>query len=107
MLRTFIAALGTETNTFSALPGGMQTFEESMLFHGDATAHPPRLFSEPLHVWRRLTEEHQGEVSESVAAFAEPAGKVPQPVYEALRDELLTDLGQALPVDMVLISMHL
>jgi len=106
MLRSFIAALGTETNTFSSLPGGLETFEESMLFRGDATAHPPRLFSEPLHVWRRLTEEQQGQVVESVAAFAEPAGKVPQPVYEALRDEILADLERAMPVDMVLISMH-
>ncbi len=106
MLRTFIAALGTETNTFSALPGGLETFQETMLFRGDATAHPPRLFSEPLHVWRRLTEEHQGRVSESVAAFAEPAGKVPQAVYESLRDEILADLERALPVDMVLLSIH-
>ena len=106
MLRTFIAALGTETNTFSALPGGMLTFEESMLFRGDATAHPPRLFSEPLHVWRRMTEAHQGQVTESLAAFAQPAGKTPQPVYEALRDEILADLKRALPVDIVLLSMH-
>jgi microcystin degradation protein MlrC len=106
MLRTFIAALGTETNTFSALPAGRETFEETMLFDGDATAHPPRLFSEPLHVWRRMTEQQQGSVHESIAAFAEPAGKVPQSVYESLRDRILDDLRRAMPVDVVLLSMH-
>ena len=106
MIRTFIAALGTETNTFSSLPGGLITFEETMLYHGDATQHPPHLFSEPLHVWRQMTEQHQGQVVESLAAFAEPAGKTPQVVYEALRDEILRDLADALPVDIVLLSMH-
>jgi microcystin degradation protein MlrC len=77
-----------------------------MLFHGDATAHTPQLFSEPLHVWRKCTEERQGVVVESVAAFAQPAGITVRPVYESLREEMLTDLREALPVDMVLLTMH-
>ena len=106
MLKTFIACLGTETNTFSPLPTGYQTFQETMLYHGDATHHPVNLFSEPLHVWRQRIEEHQGEVIESLAAFAQPAGITVRAVYESLRDEILRDLEAALPVDMVLLVMH-
>ena len=36
-MKTFIACLGTETNTFSPMPTGLATFEETMLFRGDAT----------------------------------------------------------------------
>ena len=106
MLKTFIACLGTETNTFSPMPTGLATFAETMLFHGDATQHPATTFSEPLHAWRRMTEERQGAVVESIAAFAQPAGITVRPVYEKLRDELLADLRNALPVDIVLLTMH-
>lgn len=106
MTTIFIACLGTETNTFSPLPTGWANFEETMLYRGDATAHPPNLFSEPLHVWRRAAEAKGFDVVESIAAFAEPAGVTTRAVYESLRDELLGDLKAALPVDIVLICMH-
>ncbi|MCP5152960.1 MAG: M81 family metallopeptidase [Ectothiorhodospiraceae bacterium] len=106
LLRTFIACLGTETNTFSPMPTGMQTFEEGTFYHGDATRHPPDLFSEPLHVWRRMTEERQGQTVESLAAFAQPGGTTVRAVYERLRDEILDDLRRAGPVDVVLLAMH-
>lgn len=106
VLRTFIACLGTETNTFSPMPTGLQTFEESMLYRGDATRQPLQTFSEPLHVWRQMTEERQGKVVESLAAFATPAGVTVRSVYEGFRDEILDDLKKAMPVDMVLLAMH-
>lgn len=105
-MKVFIACLGTETNAFSAMPTGWATFEETMLYRGDATQRTATTFSQPLHVWRRATEERQGEVVESVAAFAQPAGLTVRSVYEGLRDEVLADLKAAMPVDMVLLSMH-
>ncbi len=105
-MKVFIASLGTETNTFSPLPTGEETFAETMLFHGDATKSDPSIFSGPLHVWRRKTEEIGGSVVESLAAFAQPAGITVRSVYESFRDEVMADLKAALPVDMVLICMH-
>lgn len=105
-MKTFIACLGTETNTFSPMPTGLRTFEETMLFRGDATRHAASTFSLPLHVWRRRTEERQGQVFESLAAFAQPAGPTIRSVYEGFRDEILADLEKALPVDVVLLSLH-
>lgn len=107
-MRVFIACLGTETNTFSPLPTGWDTFRDTMLFRdGDkATDHEPMLFSEPLHIWRKEAEARGWEVVESIAAFAQPAGVCVRSVYEGLRDELLRDLEAAMPVDIALINMH-
>ena len=105
-MKVFIACLGTETNTFSSMPTGVQTFQDTMLFRGDATDHPASTFSLPLHVWRTATEERQGQVVESLAAFAQPAGLTVRRVYEGFRDEILDDLRAAMPVDIVLLSMH-
>jgi len=105
-MKTFIACLGTETNSFTSMPTGMTTFEETMLYRGDATRHTANTFSLPLHVWRQKAEESQYEVAEGIAAFAQPAGVTIRRVYESLRDQLLDDLRRAMPVDIVLISMH-
>ena len=105
-MRVFIACLGTESNSFAPIPTGHRTFAETMLFHGDATRHPPSLFSEPLHVWRAMTEERQGVAVESLAAFAQPGGPTVRAVYEGFRDEILADLAAAVPVDIVLLAMH-
>ncbi len=56
MRRTFISCLGTETNTFSPISTGLATYQDTMLYRGDATAHPASFCSGPLHVWRRLAE---------------------------------------------------
>ena len=91
-MKFVVAMMEHETNTFSPMPTGWANFEETMLYRGDATAHPPNLFSEPLHVWRRAAEAKGFDVVESIAAFAEPAGVTTRAVYESLRDELLGDL---------------
>jgi microcystin degradation protein MlrC len=105
-MKVFIACLGTETNTFSPLPTAEEGFREWMLFRGDATRRPENLFSAPLHVWRRAAEAQQAQVAESLSAFAQPAGITVRRVYEGFRDEILQDLKAAMPVDIVLFSMH-
>ena len=72
-MRTFIACLGTETNTFSPMPTGLATFEETMLYRGDATRRTPNLFSAPLHAWREMAEADGAEVTtiEGLAAGGE------------------------------------
>jgi microcystin degradation protein MlrC len=105
-MKVFIACLGTETNTFVPFPTGRRNFEESGVFHGDVTKHTPNLFSAPMHVWRRRAEKRGWSVIESLFAFAQPAGVTVRAVYEGYRDEILADLKKALPVDIVLLSMH-
>ena len=43
---------------------------------------------------------------ESLCAFAQPSGVTLRPVYETFREEILADLRRAMPVDMVLLSLH-
>ena len=105
-MKVFIGCLGTETNTFSPLPTGWQTFEETMLFRGDATQRTEASFAGPLHVWRRMAEERNHQVVEGLAAFAQPSGITVREVYESLREELLDGIKAAMPLDMVLINMH-
>ena len=105
-MKVFIATLGTETNTFAPMPTALRDFESQTFHRGDATRHPPSLFTEALHVWRRRAEERGWHVTESLATFAQPAGITVRAVYEGLRDEILGDLKASGGADIVLIQCH-
>ena len=106
MTKIFTATLGTETNTFSSLPTGLQLFKETCLFRQRGYGDKAPMFGAPLDVWRRMAEAKGWEVVESLCAFAMPAGKTVRKVYEDFRDEIVADLTAALPVDAVLLSLH-
>ncbi|MEM9332038.1 MAG: M81 family metallopeptidase [Pseudomonadota bacterium] len=105
-MKLFIATLSTETNTFSTMPTARSGFEEYFLSHGKATDLPPNLMTEALHVWRAKAEALGWEVTESLAAIAEPAGPTVCECYNAFRTEILTDLEEAGKVDIVLLQLH-
>ncbi len=105
-MRVFIACLGTETNTFSSLPTGEQTYRDTAVFDGDATRHAPNPFSLPLHIWRERAEAEEHRVIEGLCAFAQPAGRTIRRVYEGYRDRILEQAEAALPLDLVLVNMH-
>jgi len=104
-MKLFMAALGTETNTFSPIPTGHAAFRESW-FRDDGSRHAPGIFNIPLIAWRRAGEAEGHEVAESICTFAQPAGITVRRVYEELRDTLLADLEASKPVDVVLLAMH-
>ncbi|MCY3757015.1 MAG: M81 family metallopeptidase [Acidobacteria bacterium] len=105
-MKLFLASLGTETNTFSPFPTGYRTFEETCLVRGGRHGPDPFLFAVPLILWRRLALRNGWSVAESLCAFAQPSGVTLGPVYESFREEILADLRRAMPVDMVLLSLH-
>lgn len=105
-MKTFIAGLATETNSFSPLPTGLASFEEGGIYHGTATASPQVYWIGALTLWRTEAEKRGWEVVESLCAFAQPAGPTLRRVYEAFRDEILADLRAAMPVDIVLLQGH-
>lgn len=104
-MRVFTACLATETNSFSPIPTAMDEFARSCLIRG-GVPDDASLFAVPLVVFRDLARRRGYTVIEGLCAFAEPAGPTVRPVYEALRDEILAELRAALPVDMVLLSLH-
>jgi microcystin degradation protein MlrC len=105
-MKVFIAGFDTETNTFAPIPTGYRSFADCFLAHGDATRQAPNYCSDQLVVWRRRAETRGWQVVESICTFAEPGGRIVRPAYEQLRDELLGDLKQAMPVDMVVLALH-
>jgi microcystin degradation protein MlrC len=107
MSRTiFTACLGTETNSFSPIPTGMDLFRRTMLVRGGRHGDTPSLFALPLIIWRRRAEALGWRVVEGLAAFAMPAGDTTRSAYEALRDEILRDLEAAMPADAVILNLH-
>jgi len=103
-VKLLIACLATETNTFSPMPTGRNSFQAGLLTR-EATRMPGNLFSAPLHEWRRLAEQRGWQVVESLSAAAQPAGTTVKAVYEGFRDEILADIETHQP-DILLMSMH-
>lgn len=105
-MRVFSASLATETNTFGPMPTGLASFRDRGYF--PAGQHPDQMtfFSGPLWAARLRGAEQGWDLVEGVVAGAQPSGITTRHAYETLREELLTDLRRALPVDMVLLGLH-
>ena len=105
-MRIFTASLATETNTFSPVPTDLACFKGT--FYAAPGEHPetPTLCSSPLVVLRKLQKRHGYELIEGTATWAEPGGLIQQQTFETLRDEILTQLRAALPVDGVVLGLH-
>ena len=105
-MRVFTGSLATETNTFAPMPTGMGTFRDRGYF--PAGQHPEKMsfFAGPLGAARIRAKEKGWQVYEGLVAGAQPSGTTTRVAYEQLRDELLQDLRNALPVDMVVLGLH-
>ncbi|MES2945184.1 MAG: M81 family metallopeptidase [Pseudomonadota bacterium] len=105
-MRVFTAALATETNTFGPMPTGMQSFRDRSYFK--AGTHPAHMTYLAGAVWAALlrAKESGWDVVQGLVAASQPSGTVTRATYELLRDELLQDLRNALPVDMVALGLH-
>jgi microcystin degradation protein MlrC len=104
--RVFIAALGTETNSFSSIPTGLEAFRAGALIERDASMHDTLADTRLVQLFRNLAKREGREVIESLFAEAQPGGLTVRAVYERLRDSILEDLRAALPVSMVILSLH-
>ena len=106
-MHLFIAALLTETNTFSPCPTGRRAFEESGVFQGDASSRPDEsLFGPLMQLWRGMGEQLGWSVTESLCTFAQPGGVTPTSVYEDFKSGILSDLDAAGTPDIVLLALH-
>ena len=105
-MKIFTACLGTESNTFAPMPTDTAAYEASYLVRGGRHPAEVHMFAMPLEVWRRRAEGLGWTVVESLCAFATPAGTTVRSTYEQFRDEILSDLREALPVDAVMLSLH-
>jgi microcystin degradation protein MlrC len=104
--RIFVAALATETNTFSPIVIDRQGFVDSL--YAPPGQHPatPTLCTAPIPVGRRVCAAKGWELVEGTAAWADPAGMLSRGAFEGLRDEILAQLQAAMPVDAVVLGLH-
>jgi microcystin degradation protein MlrC len=105
-MRLFMAGMATETNTYSPLPTGRAAFMGERFSRRDGSRCDDGFGNVALHAWRRMAEAAGIEVVESITATAQPAGLTVRAVFEELRAMILEDLRAAMPVDIVLLTMH-
>ncbi|MDF3061446.1 MAG: microcystin degradation protein MlrC-like protein [Microvirga sp.] len=105
-MRIFVASLATESNSFSPIPTNRASYEAA--FYYPPGQHPdlPRHTTAPLYVARRRARQEGFELIEGSCFWAEPSGPTNQADYEEMRDEILAELGRAMPVDGVLLGLH-
>ncbi|MEM8664081.1 MAG: M81 family metallopeptidase, partial [Pseudomonadota bacterium] len=105
-MRIFTASLATETNTFSPIPTSRASFEAT--FYAPAGEHPDeiKLCTAPLMVARRRASQERFTLIEGSSFWAEPSGTVDRASFESMRDEILGQLREALPLDGVLMGFH-
>ncbi len=104
--RVFLGSIATETNTFSPLRTDLQDFKDS--FYAPPGQHPetPTLCSAIYPVARARAAQYGWQLVEGTATWAEPGGIVNQQTWVHLRDQLLSELRAAMPVDIVLLGLH-
>ena len=105
-MRVFTASLAVETNTFSPMITGREAFMERSYFPPGKHPNHPVISASPLWVLRRVGKERGWTVIEGLVTGAQPAGTIVRSVYEEFRDDILSQLRAAMPVDMVLLGLH-
>ena len=100
-MRVFAGGISTETNTFSPMPTGMRDY--NTVRPGDEVeAGTMTAFDQ----FKSCTLARSWEYVFGLYAGAQPAGVTTRSTYESLRDELLSRLQEAMPVDIVLLGLH-
>lgn len=106
-MRIAIAQLWQETNTFNPLPTTRDDFERFGVLRGQeileqlADTNEIGGFIQSLRAW-----PERPEIVGLVRLPAWPAGRATPETFAWLRDELVTSLRAALPVDAVLLALH-
>lgn len=105
-MRIFTAALATETNTFAPICIDRRAFEASLYAPPGQHPETPTLCTAPITVGRSVAAAKGWTLIEGTAAWADPAGLLNRQAFESLRDEILDQLRDALPVAAVVFGLH-
>jgi microcystin degradation protein MlrC len=104
-MKIFAAGIATETNSFSPIPTGLEDFQVQRGTDVEAgrVDYPGLNLAA---VWGKSAKAQGHHFTFSLMAFAQPGGITVRSAYELLRDEILEDLRNALPVDIVFLMLH-
>ena len=103
--RIFIAAFGSETNSFSPLPTTIESFQKNCLIR-PGTINWPAIANDGHSEFLNLAQKNGFTAVRGTFAYATPAGPLTKNTYETLRDEIVAQLRSALPVDCILLNLH-
>ena len=99
-LKLFTAGLLTESSDLTPIPTTADDWRVAL--PGENAGFP-----DVLEIFHDLAVAKKWEVTQSIfAAALPPGGRTVTSVYEHLRDTILEDLRQALPVDGILLQLH-
>ncbi|KCZ86189.1 hypothetical protein HAD_10900 [Hyphomonas adhaerens MHS-3] len=104
-MKIFVGGIRTETNTFVSRKTSKADFRDGGICPAHAPVVDPGLHPGYVGIMQAACDAGC-EIGRGIVAYAVPGGPVEQPVYEALKAELLEDLRRALPVDLVLLDLH-
>ena len=106
-MRIFSATIATESNMFSPMPTSLAGYRESVFLRpGEHPEDAPRMCTAPLWVARRRARTEGFTLIEGSCFAASPAGTTVRKDYEWMRDEILAEVRQAMPLDGVLLGLH-
>lgn len=106
-MKFFLAAFAHETNSFSPLPTTLRSFQQDIFYlPGDSAAFDKARQFAGYADFLAIAASRGDEVVHGMCAWAQPSGPVSRSVYEGMRDELLTELRLAGPVDAVILVLH-
>jgi microcystin degradation protein MlrC len=105
-MRLFAAALGLEANTFAPVPTSYRAFVEKLHFPPGRHPDDPRHQTAALWVARKRAASEGYTLVEGSCYAAQPGGVAAKAAYEKMRDEILSELAAARPVDGVIFHLH-
>src|SRR5881227_1957340 len=105
-MRLFYAALALEANTFLPVSTSYQAFLDKLYYppgkHPEKAGHQTGAIA----AVRAAAKRNGFELVEGSCYAAQPGGAASRAAYERMRDEILTQLKAALPVDGVVLNLH-
>ncbi len=105
-MRIFAAGMSTESNTFAPWPTGQRGFDEGGYWRGTASLSGDCEQNLVARLFRRMARDAGHVLIEGLFTVAQPSGPTIQSVYERMRNDILTDLRQQGPFDVVLLYLH-
>lgn len=103
--RVFAGGIWTETNTFSPMPTGLQDFDVARPADGAAGLERP-FGGSTFARFAEIVAAGGHDYVQGTYAAAGPSGLTTRAAYESLRDLLLQEIAEALPLDCVLLFLH-
>jgi microcystin degradation protein MlrC len=104
-MRIAIGGVSHETNTFAGGPTPLEAFSRDWQ-HGQTIIDEHRGVRGDFGGMLDAAERLGIEIVPTFAASTEPSGTIALAAYERLRDELISGLRAALPVDAVCLALH-